>query len=87
MIDIHTHLGRGTIKDEPPVDENELLKRMDELEIEKAVILPRVRPECFFFHFTTEEVLKVCKKHPDRFITFCNIDPRNGNNSPESDFL
>ena len=31
MIDIHTHIGRGAVKGEPVVDENELLRQMDEL--------------------------------------------------------
>ena len=87
IIDIHTHIGRGAIKDEPAVDEKELLKRMDELGIEKAVLLPRgISPECSFFHFTTEDVLEVYKRHPSRFIPFCNLDPRNGGNSPKTDF-
>jgi len=87
MIDIHTHIGRGVVKDEPVVDENELLRRMDELGIERAVLLPRgVSPECSFFHFTTEDVLEVYHSYPDRFIPFCKLDPRNGSNSPDTDF-
>lgn len=27
---------------------------------------------------TTNEVLKACKRHPDRLIPFCNVDPRRG---------
>jgi predicted TIM-barrel fold metal-dependent hydrolase len=87
MIDIHTHLGRSVQRGEAPVDENELLRRMDELGIEKAVILARgISPECSFFHFTNEDVIAVCRRHPDRFIPFCKLDPRNGANSPDTDF-
>ncbi len=87
MIDIHTHLGRGAVKDEPVIDENELLRRMDELGIEKAVVLPRgCSPEGHFFHFTTDDVLKVYRRYPDRIIPFYKPDPRNGNNSPDTDF-
>jgi len=87
MIDIHTHIGRGTVKEEPVFGIDDLLKRMDELGIEKAVLLPRgVSPECAFFNFDTERVLEVYKKYPDRIIPFCKLDPRNGNNSPETDF-
>ncbi len=87
LIDIHTHIGRGPVKDEPVCDENELLKRMEQLGIEKMVILPRgVSPECSLFHFETEDVLEVCKRYPDKFIPFCKVDPRNINNSPDSDF-
>jgi len=87
MIDIHTHLGRGTVQDEPAIDEWELLRRMDELGIEQAVVLPRgLTPECSFFPFTSEQVLAVHQRHPDRIIPFCKLDPRNGRNSPDTDF-
>lgn len=87
MIDVHTHIGRGAAKDEPVMDEKELLRRMDELGIDRAVVLPRgVSPECSFFQFDTEDVLKVCRQHPERLIPFCNLDPRNGSNGPDTDF-
>jgi len=86
MIDIHTHLGRG-VTQEPPVTTDVLLARMDELGIAQAVVLPRgVSPECSFFHFTTEMVLEACRRHPDRLIPFYKADPRNGRNSPDTDF-
>ena len=87
MIDIHTHLGRSTARGEAPVTANELLRRMDELGIAKAVVLARgVSPECSFFHFTSEMVLETCRRWPDRLIPFCKLDPRNGRNSPDTDF-
>jgi hypothetical protein len=39
-IHIHTHLGRWDLHDEPAAVANGLLRRMDELGIEKAVVLP-----------------------------------------------
>ncbi len=87
MIDVHTHIGRGAVKDEPVMDENKLLARMEELGIDKAVVLPRgVSPECSYFQFNTKHVLRVARQHPDRVIPFCNLDPRNGSNSPDTDF-
>ncbi|UCH35259.1 MAG: amidohydrolase family protein [Armatimonadota bacterium] len=87
MIDIHTHLGRGARRDDAPVDESELLRRLDEFGIDKAVVLARgVSPECAFFHFTNEDVLAACARHADRFVPFCKLDPRNGRNSPDTDF-
>jgi predicted TIM-barrel fold metal-dependent hydrolase len=87
MIDIHTHLGRSARPGEPAMSEGELLRQMDRLGIEKAVVLARgVSPECSFFHFTNEMVLDACRRHADRFIPFCKLDPRNGRNSPETDF-
>jgi len=86
VIDIHTHLGRWGLRKEPPMHESELLRRMDELGIEKAVILPLgMTPECFMLPFDTDDVLDVHRRHPDRIIPFCNLDPRSGN-SPDADF-
>jgi len=86
MIDIHTHLGKWGFAREPVMDEAELLRRMDELGIERAVILPLgMTPECFMLPFDTDDVLDVHRCHPDRVIPFCNLDPRSGN-SPDADF-
>jgi predicted TIM-barrel fold metal-dependent hydrolase len=83
---MHTHLGRWGFRREPAMDEDELLRRMDELEIEKAVVLPLgMSPECFMLPFDTDDVLAVHRRHPSRIIPFCNLDPRSGH-SPEADF-
>lgn len=71
---------------EPAVDENELLRRMDELGIKKAVVLPIISPESSFFLSTPQKVLEVHRRHPTRIIPFCNLDPRNGGNSSDTDF-
>ena len=86
FIDVHTHLGRWGQRQEAEMTEGELLRRMDELEIEQAVILPLgMTPECFMLPFDTEDVLAVHRRHPGRIIPFCNLDPRSGH-SPEADF-
>ena len=86
LIDVHTHLGRWGFRKEPDMTEDELLQRMDELGIDKAVILPLgMTPECFMLPFDTDDVLAVHHRHPDRIIPFCNLDPRSGH-SPEADF-
>jgi len=80
MIDIHTHLGRWGSRKEPEMTEDELLRRMDELGIAQAGVLPMgMTPECFIFPFDTDDVLAVHRRHPDRIIPFCNLDPRAGN--------
>jgi predicted TIM-barrel fold metal-dependent hydrolase len=87
LIDVHTHLGRWGSRKEPDMTEDELLGRMDELGIDKAVILPLgMTPECFMLPFDTEDVLAVHRRHPDRIIPFCNLDPRSGH-SPEADYM
>ena len=40
--------------------------------------LPEVNPEHSVHIQSNEEVIEVVKKYPDRFIWFCNIDPRMG---------
>jgi predicted TIM-barrel fold metal-dependent hydrolase len=86
MIDIHTHLGQWGIAPEPEVTEDELLRQMDALGIEKAVILPMgITPESFMFGCDTKDTLAVYRRHPDRILPFCNLDPRT-HHSPETDF-
>lgn len=85
FIDIHTHityrdcpeLAYG-ILNRPPFDEDVLLKRMDMEGIDKSVVLPLVNPEVLdrYGCAGNQEVLQACKRHPDRLIPFCAVDPR-----------
>lgn len=59
----------------------QLIARYDQLDIECAVLLPGVNPECAHMPQSNEEVLDVCRKYPGRFVPFCNIDPRAMSNS------
>jgi len=68
-----------------PEKVGELLKKMDASGIARAPLCPVVNPEADWFVQTNEEVLAVAAAHPDRFVPFCNIDPRNAYNSPEAD--
>ncbi|HOK56208.1 MAG TPA: amidohydrolase family protein [bacterium] len=63
----------------------QVIKRYDELGIEKGVLLPIVNPEVYLPQ-SNEEIIEICEKYPGRFIPFCNIDPRAITNSPEADF-
>ncbi len=86
MLDIHTHI--LTVWGRKPFTEKDLLGRMDLLGIEKSVLLPLGdSPETNFFRFGTEDAVRVYRRHPDRIIPFCCVDPRAGGNSPETDFL
>ena len=85
FIDIHAHVYR---KRTPLFNfclPEELIKCYDELEIERGVLLPIVSPEIYFPQ-SNEDILEICDTYPDRFIPFCNIDPRTGTNSPRTDF-
>jgi predicted TIM-barrel fold metal-dependent hydrolase len=75
IIDIHTHIGKLRFK-ERGLSAYTLVKTMDKWGISKAVVLPIENPEELDFYVTTKEVLKECKKYPDRLIPFCNVDPR-----------
>ena len=87
MIDCHTHIVRWMHHQEEELTEDKLLKRADELGIDRFVVLPiGASPESQTFPFSTEDALASFKRHPDRIIPFCNVDPRQGNNSPDTDF-
>jgi predicted TIM-barrel fold metal-dependent hydrolase len=80
FIDIHVHtnaqagpLRIGKMNFATPAY---LLKRYDLLGIEKAVILPTTNPECAHQIQSCEEALAIAQAYPQRFIPFCNIDPR-----------
>ena len=91
-IDIHAH---GYFDDQwhyrpgighPMCTPDDLLRHYDRLDIAKGCILPIVSPESTLNTQSNEEVLRFCATHPDRFIPFCNIDPRNLLNNMTSPF-
>ena len=69
----------------PFPDAEEMIRYYDELGIEKGVLLPMVSPEAQWFVISTEETKWICDRYPERFAWFCNVDPRAGDNSPDSD--
>ena len=84
FIDIHAHVYR--VKAKIPgitefCDPKELLKRYDELKIDCGVLLPIVSPEIYLPQ-SVEDILEVCAAYPDRFIPYCNVDPRSSTNAP-----
>ncbi|MDI6827148.1 MAG: amidohydrolase family protein [Armatimonadota bacterium] len=86
MIDIHMHIGRLYHDIKKPFQPSNALKFMDNHGIEQAVLLPIENPEETDYYVTTDYVLRVCARHPDRFIPFCNIDPRRRNADLSTDF-
>ena len=90
FIDIHTHTSTcdGILRQNGsryPTPE-ELIETMDANGIDKAVILSTVSTECRFVIVTPHEVMAIAQKYPDRFIPFCNLDPRMLQNNISSDF-
>lgn len=91
FIDIHAHLVEEPVcpRFGKPAfaTPGYLLKRHDALGIEKAVILPLVNVETSICCQSNEEALRIARKHPGRFIPFCNIDPRMNGNSYRTNLL
>jgi hypothetical protein len=72
FIDIHVHMRvhRGPLREDGQAPH--------------AVILPGVSPEGDWETQGMGEVLEVCRQWPQRFIPFCNVDPRQLSNSPRT---
>jgi len=85
MIDVHTHIGR-IWRGQPWLTAGKLVRWMDRHGIEKAVVHSIENPEELHYYVPTTYVLKSCRRFPDRLIPFCNVDPRIGNSSPDTDF-
>ncbi len=89
FIDIHAHSylwpcpkQDGNVQFSTP---EQVLEEYDRQNIEKGILLPLIGPECYLPQ-SNEQILEICRRFPNRFIPFCNIDPRALTNSVESDF-
>ncbi|MEX2307480.1 MAG: amidohydrolase family protein [Pirellulales bacterium] len=77
VIDCHVHLTHGWYAQERgAITATHLLHWMDAHDIARAVVLPLVSPEAFWYPVTTDHVLTATAPHRDRLIPFCGIDPR-----------
>ena len=68
------------------LSDTQQIELFDKLNIEKGVLLPIVSQEWQIFQSCNGEVKTMVNKNPDRFLWFCNIDPRNYFNDPNTDF-
>jgi predicted TIM-barrel fold metal-dependent hydrolase len=90
LIDCHVHVAlRTTIPrrggtNYPTPDE--LVAKLDQEGIDKAVVMCGIGCECRSQWVTPEDVLDACAQHPERLIPTCCVDPRSDSNSPQSDF-
>ncbi len=64
-----------------------LLSVYDKLNIEKGVLLPITAAEAQSCLLTNEDTKIITEKYPDRFLWFCNVDPRMGNNDLKTDLV
>nr|MBQ4318674.1 amidohydrolase family protein [Clostridia bacterium] len=88
FIDIHAHAYRKPVELPLPFlvkfsTAEEVLKRYDEMGIAMGCLLPIVNPEIYMPQ-ANEDILDMAEQYPDRFIPFCNIDPRILTDSPRS---
>ena len=86
-IDIHAHVVME--KEIPPssvdISPEDLIAMYDKLEIEKGVLLPLMSTEAHTHVITNESIISAVEKYPDRFLWFCNVDPRSCQNSENAD--
>jgi predicted TIM-barrel fold metal-dependent hydrolase len=81
FLDAHSHVllnpripyNKGA---KPFLSVDEQIAMMDRKGISKAVILPLSNPEILPEYQGLDEVLRICERHPGRFIPFANVDPR-----------
>lgn len=89
FIDIHAHCHSHVQMEFRPgqhlfPQEADMLEFYDLHGVERGVLLPACNAENTIGVQSNEEVLEICARHPDRFIPFCDIDPRALFNSPRS---
>ncbi|MBN2851663.1 MAG: hypothetical protein JXQ23_02870 [Clostridia bacterium] len=90
-IDIHVHtrktksitrLSDGSTYASPA----EIKEKYDTWGIEKGVILPGINNDCGFHIQSNEDAYELYMENSDLFFWFCNLNPRMGKNSPDTDF-
>ena len=90
FLDIHAHAVQEPTCPNPQTGRQHistpevLIKRYDEVGIERAVVLPLLTPDNTHIMQSNEEVLRMVKNFPGRFIPFCNLDPRAFYNNPHA---
>ena len=90
FVDIHVHtMSMAELPWAPgsecPASPEQLIDMYDDAGIDKAILLPLAIPECNPITQSNEEILSIADRYPDRFVPFCNVDPRASVNSPEYD--
>ena len=89
-IDIHVHTVRDAQYEyggrRQVCDVGDTLGFFDRFGVERGILLPLASPECGIAVCTqsNEEVLDIAAEHPDRFVPFCNVDPRSCGNSAQA---
>lgn len=82
-IDIHAHATpylqyapKNSVTKYPLVSPEQLIDIYDKIDVEKGVLLALTSPEAMFEQITSSDCKFIADKYSDRFIWFCNVDPR-----------
>lgn len=81
-IDVHAHatpfpqFAPNLLTGEKLISPEELIKKYDELNIEKGILLPLTSGEYHPEQITSSDCAYTASRFPDRFLWFCGIDPR-----------
>ena len=90
-IDLHVHTSESgwysSTPDSRYATPSEVLAMYDKIGVERGVLMPEICIESGFVISSNYEIWQVVQKYPDRFSWFCNVDPRQGNNSTSTNFI
>jgi len=91
-IDIHAHVTHWPefVPQRPDggkrfLTAQEQIDMWDEIHVQHGVLLPLPCAESQWETISNEETCMIAQTHPDKFSWFCNVDPRAGNNLPDTD--
>lgn len=90
-IDIHCHVLALPEFTPPRPDGGKILSAEEQLiihgnlNVDLGVLLPSGGMEAQWHLISTESAMYVASQHPDRFVWFCNVDPRAGNYNSKTD--
>ena len=91
-IDIHAHvtvypdiIPKLQVTGQRFLSVEEQIGMYDRLNIERGVLLPIVSPEGQWFQMSSEDCYAAARENAERFLWFCNVDPRAGINDETAD--
>jgi predicted TIM-barrel fold metal-dependent hydrolase len=88
FIDMHNHVCLASLSYASNgvrmISPEELVEMQERVGIGRGVLLPCLNPEAMHVVQSNEDILRVCAQYPERFIPFCNVDPRQMFNHGES---
>ena len=87
-IDIHAHSvlnGQYELPSHTGLSPEDLITLYDELGVEKGILLPITSPEGTACVMSNGNTKAITTMYPGRLLWACNVDPRLGRNSPDTD--